>query len=239
MKTLVVGANGATGKHLVEQLLKAGQKVKVIVRPDSSIPPHWIENENIAIVKANISEISTEEMIKHISDCTSAASCLGHNINFKGIFGKPRKLVTEAAELISRAIIKCSKENPVKFVLMNTVANRNNDLKEHTSFIEKVIMKLISILLPPQNDNETAAEYLRFNFGGNNPYIEWTVVRPDSLTNEDEVSEYSLHESPVRSGLFNPGKTSRINVGNFMARLITEEDLWNKWKGKMPVIYNK
>jgi hypothetical protein len=24
-----------------------------------------------------------------------------------------------------------------------------------------------------------------------------------------------------------------------MARLIIEDDLWNKWKGQMPVIYNK
>ena len=36
MTTLVVGANGATGKHLVEQLVKQDQKVKVIVRPTSN-----------------------------------------------------------------------------------------------------------------------------------------------------------------------------------------------------------
>ncbi len=99
-------------------------------------------------------------------------------------------------------------------------------------------MGLIRILLPPQKDNEMAAEYLRVNIGQNNRYIEWAVVRPDSLTNEDKVTEYTLHASPTSSGLLNPGKTSRINVGNFMARLITEEDLWNTWKGKMPVIYN-
>ena len=64
-------------------------------------------------------------------------------------------------------------------------------------------------------------------------------VRPDTLINEDNVTEYELYASPIRSALFNPGKTSRINVGNFMARLIVENDLWNKWKGQMPVIYNK
>lgn len=239
MKTLVVGASGATGKHLVEQLLKEGQKVKMIVRSTGNTPSHWAENKNITIIEANISEISLEEIVKHISDCSSVASCLGHNITLKGIFGKPRKLVANSVSKICDGIIKCSKEKPVKFVLMNTVANRNKDLNEHISFIEKVIIGIIRILIPPQKDNETAAEYLRFNFGRNNPYLEWTVVRPDSLTNDDEVSEYSLHESPTRSGLFNPGKTSRINVGNFMARLITEEDLWNTWKGKMPVIYNK
>ena len=39
--------------------------------------------------------------------------------------------------------------------------------------------------------------------------------------------------------MFNPGKTSRINVGNFMSRLIVKNDLWNKWEGQMPVMYNK
>jgi len=35
MTTVVLGASGATGKNLVEELLKMGQKVKVIVRPSS------------------------------------------------------------------------------------------------------------------------------------------------------------------------------------------------------------
>ena len=65
------------------------------------------------------------------------------------------------------------------------------------------------------------------------------AVRPDTLIDEDFLSEYEIYASPVRSALFNPGKTSRINVGNFMARLILENDLWEEWKGKMPVIYNK
>jgi hypothetical protein len=69
--------------------------------------------------------------------------------------------------------------------------------------------------------------------------IEWVAVRPDSLIDEDRVTEYEVHPSPIRSATFNPGKTSRINVGRFMADLITDDDLWNRWKGQMPVIYNR
>ncbi len=100
-------------------------------------------------------------------------------------------------------------------------------------------MGLIRILVPPQSDNEKAADFLRVNIGQNNKSIEWVAVRPDTLINEDLVSEYELFASPTRSALFNPGKTSRINVGNLMARLIVKNDLWTKWKGEMPVIYNK
>lgn len=124
-------------------------------------------------------------------------------------------------------------------MLMNTTGNRNRSLNEPISVGQKLVMGLISILLPPQSDNETAATYLSMNIGQNNKLIEWVAVRPDTLINDDNVTEYELYASPTRSALFNPGKTSRINVGNFMAKLIVENDLWNKWKGQMPVIYNK
>lgn len=239
MTTLVVGASGATGKQLVEQLLSMEQKVKLIVRPTGKIADSWMNNDKISIIKANISEISVDEMMNHVTDCHSVASCLGHNITLKGIYGKPRKLVSDAVKLICTAIQNNSPEKPIKFVLMNTTGNRNKDLNEPISIGEKPLMGLIRILIPPQADNEKAANFLRLDIGQNNKLIEWVAVRPDSLINEDFVSDYELYASPTRSALFNPGKTSRVNVGNFMARLIVEHDLWDKWKGEMPVIYNK
>jgi hypothetical protein len=100
------------------------------------------------------------------------------------------------------------------------------------------VIGLLRLLLPPHPDNEKAADYLRIKVGQNNPNIEWVTVRPDSLIDEENVTGYSVYKSPIRSAIFNPGKTSRINVGHFMARLISDENLWNKWKGQMPVIYN-
>jgi len=239
MTTLVVGATGATGKRLVEQLLNMGQQVRVIVRPNVNIPEAWKNNNNISIIKASILEISVDEISNYLNDCQNVASCLGHNLTLKGIFGKPRKLVTDTVKLLCIAIKKNSPEKPVRFVLMNTTGNRNKDLNEPISIGEKIVMGLIRILVPPQSDNENAANFLRITIGQNNKFIEWVAVRPDSLINEDNLTEYELYPSPARSPLFNPGKTSRINVGNFMAKLLLEVDLWNNWKGQMPVIYNK
>lgn len=239
MKILVVGASGATGKHLVDQLLNMGQTVKVIVRPTGKIPATWKDSDQISIIKGNISEIGVDEMSNYLNDCQSVASCLGHNLTLKGVFGKPRKLVTDTVKLLCTAINNNSPDKPVKFVLMNTTGNRNRALNESISNGEKLIMGLIRLLVPPQSDNEKAAGYLGENIGQNNNSIEWVAVRPDTLINEDSLSEYELFASPTRSALFNPGKTSRINVGNLMARLIVENDLWEKWKGEMPVIYNK
>ncbi|MCG8701069.1 MAG: hypothetical protein MI922_23655, partial [Bacteroidales bacterium] len=57
--------------------------------------------------------------------------------------------------------------------------------------------------------------------------------------NEEQVTAYEAFPSPIRSAIFNPGKTSRINVAHFMAELITHDDVWMQWKGKMPVLYNE
>jgi nucleoside-diphosphate-sugar epimerase len=238
MTTMVVGASGATGKLLVEQLIKMNQKVKVIVRWSAKIPEAWNNNNNVSMINASITDIPVNEMANYIKDCQAVVSCLGHNLTWKGIYGEPRQLVTDAVRLLCDAIKKNSPQKPVKFVLMNTAGNRNRDLNESISFGQRFVIGLLRILLPPHTDNEKAADLLRIKIGQKNPSVEWVAVRPDNLIDQDKVTEYELHASPVRSAIFNPGKTSRINVAHFMARLMTENETWNKWKGQMPVIYN-
>ena len=121
---------------------------------------------------------------------------------------------------------------------MNTTACINKLQNEKFNKKENLVMKIMRFLSPPQRDNESAIEYLFDTISMRNKIIEWIAVRPDTLINEVEVSEYTVHSSPIRSPIFDAGKTSRINVAHFMANLITEENLWNKWKGQMPVIYN-
>lgn len=239
MKILIVGASGATGKLLVEQLLNREQKVKIIVRSDETFSESIKNHKNLEIIKASLLDLSDTELEQHAKDIDAIASCLGHNLTLKGMFGQPRKLVTDATRRLCEAVKANNPNKIVKFVLMNTTGNRNRDLDEQISFGQKVVIGLIRLLLPPHSDNEKAADYLRIKIGQNDDKIEWAVVRPDGLTNEDEVTDYEVYPSPIRDTIFNAGKTSRINVGHFMADLITESDIWKKWKGQMPVIYNK
>jgi putative NADH-flavin reductase len=239
MTTLIVGANGATGKWVVNQLLSMGHHVKVIVRSSSIIPDYWENSTNLTVIRADISDMSVDEIANHIKDCQAVLSCLGHNMTMKGLFGKPKKLVTNTVQLICSAIQENSPESPVRFVLMNTAGNSNRDLGESISVAQKFVVGLIRLVLPPHSDNEDSADFLRSNIEENTSWMEWVVVRPDTLINDEQVTEYEVHPSPIRSAIFNPGKTSRINVGHFMARLVTENDLWNQWRGQMPVIYNK
>ena len=238
MTTLVVGASGATGRRLVEELLNRGQIVKVIVRSPEKLPDTIKNHERLSVICASVLELSDEEMEQLVAGCSAVASCLGHNMTFKGIFGKPRRLVTDATRRLCFAIKATKSETLTKYVLMNTVANRNRDLHESMSFAQRFVIDLIRLLVPPQPDNEEAAEYLRAVIGQNDNAIEWTAVRPSTLIEEESVSEIEVYPSPMRS-ILNDGQISRINVGHFMADLITNNDIWNKWKGQMPVVYNK
>ncbi len=239
MTTLIVGASGATGRLLVGELLKQGQKVRVIVRSPETLPEFLQNNDNVSVIHASVLDLSDAEMARHVNGCDAVASCLGHNMSFRGIFGHPRRLVTDATRRLCLAIKANKPVGPVRFVLMNTTGNSNRDLSERISFGQKCVIGLLRLLLPPHVDNEEAADYLRTVVGQHDGVIEWAAVRPDGLIDEDKGTEYEVHSSPIRSAIFDAGKTSRINVGSFMADLIVDNDTWNEWKGKMPVIYNK
>ena len=238
MTTLVVGASGATGALLVEQLLNRGVKVKAIVRSIDTLSEALRNHQNLLVIQASLLEINASDLARHVNGCGSVASCLGHNMTFKGIYGQPRRLVTDATQRLCDAVSANKPESPIRFVLMNTTGNSNRDIPERISFAQSCVMGLIRLLLPPHADNERAAEYLRTRIGKSDKDIEWVAVRPDSLIDETKVGEYEVYASLIRSAIFDAGITSRINVGHFMADLITDDDIWNKWKGQMPVIYN-
>jgi hypothetical protein len=178
-------------------------------------------------------------MARHVLDCHAVVSCLGHNLTFRGMFGRPRGLVVDATRRLCAAIRANQPKEPIKFLLMNTTGNRNRDLDERISFGQKCVIGLLRLVLPPHVDNENAAEYLRTSIGQNDPVITWAAVRPDGLVAEAEVTRFTVHPSPTRSAIFDAGRTSRINVARFMANLINDDVIWQMWRGKMPVIYNQ
>jgi putative NADH-flavin reductase len=238
MTTLVVGASGATGRLLVEELLARGEQVKIIVRCADNLPDILKQNDRLMITETSLLNMTDTELLEQVQGCNAVVSCLGHNLTLKGMLGHPRRLVTDAVQRLCSAIEKTAPAVHVKFILMNTSGNQNTRAGEKVSAVQSFIVGLIRFLLPPHADNELAAEYLQLSFDDNQKLIEWVAVRPDSLIEQKSVTEYNAYASPIRSAIFDAGKTSRINVAHFMSELITNSETWNKWKRQMPVIYN-
>ncbi len=238
MKVLVLGASGATGKLVVMQLLKRQINVRLVVRERAILPAEVLNDPRVEIERGNIAEFNDSDMAGLLQDCDAVVSCLGHNITIRGIFGKPRNLVSDTIRNIDE-IVKKSAEKKIKLILMSTTGYTSTLTGEKNSIGERIILSILKRLLPPHRDNVRAADYLHKKIGKDNEKIEWIAVRPDTLINEDNESPYEVYGSPERSPVFNAGKTSRINVSHFMADLLINERLWREWQFKMPVIYNK
>jgi hypothetical protein len=73
----------------------------------------------------------------------------------------------------------------------------------HLTIAERGIFALVRLMLPPQADNEKAADYLRITVGQDDRLIEWVVVRPDTLINDDKVTGYEAyhHQPEARSSM--------------------------------------
>lgn len=235
MKTFLAGATGATGSLLLRTMLNDGHEIVAVVRSKNRIPEDLQNHPQLQLTEASLLDLSNSELRTLLKGCTAVGICLGHNINFKGIYGKPRMLVRDAVIKLCETI---DTDIPVRFVLMNTSGNRNKERNEKVSVGHHMVVGLLRLLLPPHVDNEQAAAHLQYTIGKNHPNIEWVAVRPDGLIDKKETSEFSIHASPTRDPIFNAGKTSRVNVASFMASLMQGGELWDQWKFEMPVIYN-
>jgi nucleoside-diphosphate-sugar epimerase len=235
MTVLVLGATGMTGRSVVSQLLANGHRVRIIVRSVEIISEEIVNNPNLEILQAAVLDLSDHHLAEQVNDCTAIISCLGHNMDFKGLFSQPRRLCTEAVRRVCVAIEKQAKHR-AKFILISSVGVTSSEDTNKRSWFDRALLFVLRHTLPPHRDNETAAQYLHDIIGTNNPTIEWCCVRPDSLINA-EISTYQLTHSPV-TGIVSGRPTTRKNVGHFMVELVENSNSWKKWKFKMPVIMN-
>jgi len=236
---LLLGGSGATGRLVMQELLHRKYRVRAVVRDRSRLPAALAEDDHLECIEQQIATLSAKDWQDLLEGCDTAVSCLGHRLGLQGIWGPPYRLVTEAVKHLVYAADERRSSKPLRMILMSSSGVRNHRVHEQVSPAERVVLGLIRCLVPPHADNEQAAAYLATRTVMDDPCLEWVAVRPDSLVDAREPSPYSVHGSPIRSAIFNAGKTSRINVAHFMVELIANQELWQPWKGRMPVVYNE
>ncbi|MBU0936219.1 MAG: SDR family oxidoreductase [Spirochaetes bacterium] len=237
MKILVLGASGATGRLVVMQLIKRQIKCRAVVREQAILSAEILSNPLVEVERGNFGEFDESKVADLLQDCTAVISCLGHNITFKGLFGSPRNLVSDAVKIID-AVAEKREDGKIKLILMSTTAYTDTKAGEKARLGDRIVLSIMKLALPPHRDNVKAADFLRETVKKENRKMEWTAVRPDTLIDVEMESPYEVHGSLVRSPVYDAGKTSRINVSHFMVDLLSNDALWEKWRFKMPVIYN-
>jgi len=231
-KIFVVGATGATGKHVVQMLLDEGNTVITVVRSKDTLVSLLKEGNNygdrLQVKEAAILDLSHDELVSLTAGCSAVVSCLGHNISFKGLWGEPRRLVTDAVKGLTKAM-----PSSAMFILMGSDGVRHPD-DPIRPFGERLVITLLRCLVPPHVDNEMAAEYLYQDRSFN-----WIVVRPTDLVDEEHASKsYDIFDISEGSLFGGPG-VSRANVAHFMVQLIQKKELSEKYKHQMPVVKHK
>jgi uncharacterized protein YbjT (DUF2867 family) len=234
---LLVGGTGRTGRQVLQQLLERGVGVRAVARSASALAAESANHPGLTVIEASLLSLPDDDLARHVRGCDAVISCLGHVLDLKGVFGPPRDLVTRATSRLCRAIEALEPAALVAFVLMSSVSvHRAHGLDTRRGAMERAFLKLICGVLPPASDNQRAADFLQETIGPDHRFVQWTVVRPDTLL-AGEVSAYTLHEGLVDS-LFKPGSTNMANVAHFMCELVTNPNTQAEWKSKMPVILN-
>ena len=237
MTVLLLGGTGRTGGRVLQQLLGRGIHVHAVVRSAERLPAGVTDDPQLTVVEADLSSLSAAQIKGQVDGCDAVISCLGHTISARGVFGKPRDLVTRSVESVCRAARELRPAQPVRLILMSSVSvNRAGGLDSRRGWFERAALWLLRSLVPPARDNQRAAGFLQDVIRPADPYAEWVVVRPDTLKDGD-VTEYAVHEGLVRS-LSRAGETNRANVAHFMCELATDVEAWAAWRGKLPVIVN-
>ena len=229
-KILVVGATGATGKHVVQMMLDCGHQVVAMARSKESMLSKLNDEtsrEKLQIHEASIVDMKHDDLVELTKDCNFVVSCLGHNLNFKGIFWNDKRLVTDAVKKLTKAM-----PSSCKFVLMGSDGVANPTVDPKRKFGERIVIFLLRHLVPPHADNEEAAEYLRL---AKNKYS-WVIVRPTNLVDAKEASgKYTVSEKAEVS-LFGDHMISRNDVAHFFVELMNNKDAFEKYEHKMPVV---
>jgi len=246
---LVVGSTGATGKHVVQMLLDRGDtKVVAVARSESRLKGLLRNGEeksiqNLNVKEASIGQMSVDEIKDLTKGCSAVISCLGHNMNFKGMF-RDGLFVSEAVKKLTKAM-----PTDCRFVMMGTDGYSYPDGSDtKRTLFERSLLSFLRLVLPPVKDNELAAEHLLDEAKSNKNCYEWVIARPGDLVNivDDEVviatskKDYEIFEHTFGS-LFGDNSTARSQVAHFMADLATLDSraLQKTYNHKMPVVYSR
>lgn len=256
-KVLVVGSTGATGKHVVRMLLERGDTEVVAVARSKEklvglVNPGNVNDEkmkNLDVKETTIANMALEELKGLVKECSAVVSCLGHNMDWKGIY-RDGYFVKESAEKITSVM----PDKDCRFVMMGSdgVAHPDGKTDPKRSRFDRAVLWLCRMLVPPVIDNEMAALHL-YQHTLQNPSSScgWTVVRPGDLFDRDEAEIYPVNKTNTQHGydifdhpqgsLFGDYSTARSDVADFMVDLVTMEEkpFQETYNHKMPVIYTK
>jgi putative NADH-flavin reductase len=203
-KVIVFGASGGTGKLVVEQSLRAGSHVTVVVRnPDT----FEVRYNNLKIIKGDIFEPATFENALKGKD--AVVSCLGIPE------AVPTTVYSNGVLNITTAMVKAG-VNRIICISSSAVI-----IPPESSFVMKFLLKSIIQRLhkPVHSDMLLMEKVLRESD------LNWTIIRAPKLTNGKHTGKYKI---TTNQPFHNIPTISRADLADYIVKHLTDEETFKK-----------
>jgi putative NADH-flavin reductase len=197
----VLGGTGKAGKYVVEELIRQGYPVKMLVRnPDIS----GLKNPIIELVKGNARNY--EAIQRLLTGCSAVVSTLGNS-----------RIETDTCSTAIEHIIRLTEKMNIKRYI--EVAGLGIDTpSDKKGFRTRLIVKLIKTFFPkPLQDRQKGYVML---YGSK---LNWTIIRCPSIemTSERRSLKVSIDDSPGT-------RVSAADLADFIVRQLTVDQYVRK-----------
>ncbi|MET0726587.1 MAG: SDR family oxidoreductase [Leifsonia sp.] len=202
MDIVIFGANGPTGRLLVEQALTAGHRATAVTRDPARFPLH---GASLRVVAADV------------HDAKAVASVVAGSDVILSALGVPygRKPITVYSDGASNILAAMRIHGVRRFACVSSSALDPTAGPHGGFFFERVLQPIIVNVF----GRELYADMRRMEAIVSASDIDWTIVRPSGLFDAADVSDYDYAER------YTPGPfTSRADLANVLLRQATEND---------------
>ncbi len=204
MKIVIFGANGKTGLILTEQALADGHSVIAYIRRAGSIN---LEHPKLKIVVGNLNE--TLKMKDAMEGADACFSTLGG--------GSLRHHAPEVVAGIENILSIMQELKIHRFIYLSSIGAGESRFMMPQPIRFFIVNILLRVLLADHNANEQHIT---------NSNLQWTIVRPGSLTDGPITAE--IKHGIEKTKLKGNADISRANVAAFMLKQLTDDSYLQK-----------
>jgi nucleoside-diphosphate-sugar epimerase len=201
MRIVIFGANGRTGRLLVEQALAAGHDVTAVTRRPVDFP---ITHDRLGVVEADVHD--PEAVDQAVTGADAVLSTLG--------VPYVRKPINVYSDGIRNVVAAMSRHGVKRLVVVSSSVTEPYHHADGGFLLNRVLQPLISATI-----GKTAyADMRRMEALVRGSDLQWTIMRPSGLFDAPAVSRYKLHEEQA-PGIF----TSRADLAASLLEQATDE----------------
>lgn len=167
MKIIIFGATGFSGQAILEEAVRQGHEVTILVRDASKIQNKL---NNVKIVEGNVLEPAVVASVLQHQE--AVIQCLG--VGGKGD-GKPTTFISDATKVI---VNEMQKQNIKRLIAMSNVGAGNSITFQpwfFTKFILPYFMKWLKVIIEDKNRMEPIIM---------NTNLNWTIVRCPNIVDK-------------------------------------------------------